>query len=931
MTAVEQREAGKPREPSADATADRRSEQAPAWHALSAEKVLSRLDASPDGLSAGEVEPRRDRYGSNRLPEPPKPSALLRFARQFHNVLIYILLVAAAGTAILQLWIDTAVILGVVLLNALIGFVQEGRAQRAIEAIRGMLAPKAVVIRDGRRQQIPAEELVPGDVVELGAGDRVPADVRLLSAKNLRVDEAILTGESVPVDKDVSPVDAEAEIGDRLSLGFSGTMVAVGQARGVVVATGPSSEIGKISEMLSGVEQIRTPLLRQIAQFGRWLSLVIVLLAGATFAFGYGIRAYALVDVFLAAVSLAVAAIPEGLPAIMTITLAIGVQRLASRNAVIRRLPVVETLGALTVIYSDKTGTLTRNEMTAKSMVTADLLVEVGGVGYEPHGGFSSHGQDFDPADDPILLEALRAGLLCNDAEIHHRDDGAWILEGDPTEGALVTAALKAGFDTQKMRKEVARTDLIPFDSEYRFMATLNHDHRGHAWIYMKGAPEVVLDACERERREGGDAPLDRDRWVEEMEKVARRGQRVLAIAIKEVDCEKRSLEMDDAKGGMSLLALVGSIDPPRDEAIRSVKNCQDAGIEVKMITGDHAVTAGAIAKELGLAKHDEVLTGRDLERLSDDELKEASRRTDVFARASPEHKLRLVRAAQANKHIVAMTGDGVNDAPALKRADVGIAMGIKGTEAAKDASAMVLADDNFATIARAVEEGRTVYDNLRKALLFLLPTNGGQGLTIVAAIALGLALPLSPLQVLWVNMVTAVTLGLALAFEPTEDGVMKRPPRRADEPILSGFLIWRVAFVSALLVSGTFGHFLWLQQSGVDLDSARTIAINTLVAAQVFYLINSRFIVQSSLSVRAFVGSRAVLVAIGVLLVVQGLFVYAPPLQYLFGTTAMMPADWGRVIAFGVIVFAVVEAEKALLRRIQSARRARRPAPGLS
>jgi magnesium-transporting ATPase (P-type) len=896
--------------------ADGREERGPPWHALGADEVLERLDGRPDGLPGAEVEARRDRYGLNKLPEAPRPSALRRFARQFNNVLIYILLVAAAGTALLQLWIDTAVILGVVLLNALIGFIQEGKAQRAIEAIRGMLAPKAVVFRDGRRQQVDAEDLVPGDVVELGAGDRVPADLRWLTAKNLRIDEAILTGESVAADKRVEPVEPEDEVGDRDSLGFSGTMVAYGHGRGVVVGTGLNTEIGHISALLSGVEEIATPLLRQIAQFGRWLSLIIVLLAAATFAFGYAFRDYVVVDVFLAAVSLAVAAIPEGLPAVMTITLAIGVQKLAARNSVIRRLPVVETLGALTVIYSDKTGTLTRNEMTVKSIVTAEKLVKVGGVGYAPYGEFRAEGRAFDPTADPVLHEALRAALLCNDAELQCRGD-TWTLEGDPTEGALVTAARKAGLVASELRAEYPRTDLIPFDSAHRFMATLHHDHRGHAFVQLKGAPEAVLEFCERERREGGDAPIDRAGWTRAMEKVARRGQRVLAIAAKQVDGQLQTLEMEDVQRGMTLVAMMGSMDPPREEAIAAVKTCQDAGIHVKMITGDHAITAGAIAAELGFAGDGKVITGRELEQLDDDELTQITEDTHVFARASPEHKLRLVRAAQANHHVVAMTGDGVNDAPALKRADVGIAMGIKGTEAAKDASAMVLADDNFATIARAVEQGRTVYDNLRKAILFLLPTNGGQALTIVAAIALGLSLPLSPLQVLWVNMVTAVTLGLALAFEPTEDGVMKRPPRRAREPILSGFLLWRVTFVSALLVGGTFGNFLWMQAAGADLDSSRTIAINTLVAAQVFYLINSRFIIQSSLSVRAFVGSRAVLVAIGVLVLVQGIFVYAPPMQYLFGTKAMMPADWARVLVFGLAVFVLVEAEKAVLRRL--------------
>ncbi len=897
----------------------------PSWHALEADDVLARVRADREGLGSADADARRDRYGPNRLPEPPKASTLMRLLRQFNNVLIYILIVAAAGTAAIQLWIDTAVIMGVVVLNALIGFFQEGKAQRAIEAIRGMLAPKAVVLRDGRRKQVAAEQLVPGDVVELGAGDRVPADVRFFQSKNLRIDEAILTGESVAVDKSVDPVDADAEIGDRTSMGYSGTMVAYGQGRGVVVATGAYTEIGHISAMLSEVKELQTPLLRQIAQFGRWLSLVIVLFAGVTFAFGFAVRGYDVASVFLAAVSFAVAAIPEGLPAIMTITLAIGVQKLASRNAVLRRLPVVETLGALTVIYSDKTGTLTRNEMTATTIATPARRIDIGGVGYAPKGTFQEHGQTIDPKHDVVLTELLRASLLCNDAELHKREDGAWTLEGDPTEGALVTAALKAGLASGDARRAFPRTDVVPFDSAHQFMATLNHHGEAPlASVHVKGAPEVVLQYCARQRRSEGDAPIDRDYWHEVMADLARHGQRVLAVATKEVPAETSSLSMEDARGGLSLLGLVGSIDPPREEAITAVASCQSAGIEVKMITGDHAITAGAIAAQLGLSGDGRVVTGRDVERMDDDELARATQHTNVFARASPEHKLRLVKATQANGDIVAMTGDGVNDAPALKRADVGIAMGVKGTEAAKDASAMVLADDNFATIASAVEQGRTVYDNLRKAILFLLPTNGGQGMTIIAAIFLGLALPLSPLQVLWVNMVIAVTLALALAFEPTEPGVMKRPPRPPNEPLLSPFLLWRVVFVSVLLVGGTFGHFFWLAEAGVDLDLARTVAINTLVAAQVFYLINSRFMTQSSVHVQAFIGSRAVLVAVGVLVVIQALFVYAPPMQFLFGTAPMAAADWGRVLAFGFVVFFLVEAEKAVVRR----RRGRFEAP---
>ncbi|KPV40682.1 carbonate dehydratase [Thiohalorhabdus denitrificans] len=885
-----------------------------AWHARRVEEVLRDLETSPEGLDSGTARSRFQEHGPNRIPEQESAGAVLRFLRQFHNLFIYILIVAAVGTAFLGKGVDTGVILGVVLINAVIGFFQEGKAERALDAIRGMLSPRAQVLRDGRQQTLPAEQVVPGDVLLLGAGDRVAADLRLVRAHNLRVDEAVLTGESEPVEKGTAPVAPEAELADRAGMAYSGTLVAAGQGRGVVVATGGRTQIGRISRMVSQVESVQTPLLRQVGRFARHLSVAILVLAAFTFAFGLVVRGYSGPDMFMAAVSLAVAAIPEGLPAIMTITLAIGVQRMAGRNAIIRRLPAVETLGAVTTICSDKTGTLTRNEMTVKSLVTADGEVEVGGVGYAPHGSFTRDGGDVDPYTEPVLAEALRAGLLCNDAWLHEGEDGWW-PEGDPTETALVTVALKAGMDQRQVNERYPRDDVIPFDSAHNFMATLHHDHEGHGYIYVKGAPERVLELCTRERATGGDRPLDAAAWHRRMDEIAGQGQRLLAIAAGHASPEKSLLEFDNVEaGGLTLLAVVGLIDPPRDEAIRSVAACRGAGIRVKMITGDHAVTARAIAGQLGLNARDAV-AGRQIEESDDDRLRDMVREVDVFARASPRHKLRLVQALQANGEVVAMTGDGVNDSPALKRADIGVAMGMKGTEASKEASEMVLADDNFASIASAVEEGRTVYDNLQKAILFLLPTNGGQAFTIVTAILLGVTLPVTPVQALWVNMVTAVTLALALAFEPTEPGVMQRRPRPADAPLLSGFLIWRVGFVSVLLVAGTFGHFLWMELHGAGKEVERTVAINTLVMGQVFYLFNSRFILEPVVTRQGLQGGRAVLVAVAVLVVLQGLFTYSTPFQYLFGTAPIGGQDWARILAFGVALFLLVEGEKALLR----------------
>ncbi len=885
------------------------------WHALDSRDVLKELSADSQGLSAQQAEQRLQESGPNRLPPPRRHGLLMRFLLQFHNVLIYVLIAAAGVTALLGHWVDTAVILGVVIINAVIGVMQEGKAERALDAIRDMLSPGATVLRDGKRVEIAAEELVPGDIVVMQSGDKVPADLRLLKARDLRVDESVLTGESVPVDKQLEAQPEDAPLGDRLCMTYSGTLVTYGQCTGVVVATGAQTEIGRISAMLESVDHMTTPLIRQINAFGRWLAAAILGLAAAVVLFGYLVRDYALAEVFLAGVGLAVAAIPEGLPAIMTITLAIGVQRMAGRKAIIRKLPAVETLGSVTVICSDKTGTLTRNEMTVQSLVLVGEHYSVTGVGYAPDGGLENDGKAVDPEQSERLGELLRAMLLCNDASVHQKD-GQWHVQGDPTEGALVTLAMKAGLDPEREHKAWPRTDAIPFESEHRFMATLHHDHQGNAVAYVKGAPERLLEMCEKQRGADGDEPLDTDAWRERMDAIAAKGQRLLAIACRPVADDKRELRFEDVEQGLVLIGVVGMIDPPREEAIRAVEQCRQAGIRVKMITGDHGLTARAIGAELGIGDGESVVTGAELEDLDDDALRRLVADTDVFARASPEHKLRLVRALQATDQIVAMTGDGVNDAPALKRADVGVAMGQKGTEVSKEASEMVLADDNFASIARAVEEGRTVYDNLRKTLLFLLPTNGGQAGVIILAVLAGMTLPITPVQILWVNMVTAVTLGLALAFEPSEPRVMQRPPRPPKAPILSPYMLWRIGFVSVLLVAATVGMFLLEQNNGLSLDYARTLAVNTLVVCQVFYLISARFVVESSVSVSMFSGNPWVPGAITAIVAVQLAFTYLPPMQTLFGTTALPLRDWGAMLALGAAVLVLVELEKALLGR---------------
>ena len=888
------------------------------WHATPAEDVIKQLESGERGLGDDEATRRLEAHGPNRLPTARKRGVVTRFLLQFHNMLIYVLIAAAAVTALLGHWLDTAVILGVVIINALIGVIQEGKAEKALDAIRDMLAPQATVLRGGRREQRPAEELVPGDVVLLQSGDKVSADLRLFRVRDLRVDEAVLTGESVPVDKSAEAVSRDADLGDREGMAYSGTLVTYGSARGVVVATGQETEIGRISRMLEDVEGMTTPLLRQIGTFGRWLAAAIIALATLTFAFAYLVREYALADGFLAAVGLAVAAIPEGLPAIMTITLAIGVQRMAGRNAIIRRLPAVETLGSVTVICSDKTGTLTRNEMTVQTVVLAGEEFAVSGVGYAPEGAVERGGDPVATEDSAVLSALLRAAVLCNDASVRDRD-GAWQMSGDPTEGALVTLAMKGGLDVGELHDACPRTDAIPFESEHRFMATLHHDHSGEAVVYLKGAPERVVAMCGQQMGVEGPEALDRDYWDARMDEVADRGQRLLALAMKEVDSHKQSLRFDDVQEDLVLLGMVGIIDPPREEAIDAVATCQAAGIRVKMITGDHGRTARAIGRALGIGDGEHMVTGAEVEEMDDAALGELVADTDVFARASPEHKLRLVRALQARGEVVAMTGDGVNDAPALKRADVGVAMGIKGTEVSKEASEMVLADDNFASIARAVEEGRTVYDNLRKTLLFLLPTNGGQAGVVVLAVLAGLILPITPVQILWVNMVTAVTLGLALAFEPTEPGVMQRPPRPPSEPILTRFLVWRVAFVSSLLILATTGMFLGRLLDG-DEALARTLAVNTLVVCQAFYLLSARFVSAPAIGSGLFSGNRWVSVSIGAIILLQLAFTYAAPMQLLFDTRPLGLGDWGMMLLAGLLVFLAVELEKWIVFRRREA-----------
>ncbi|PKM31244.1 MAG: carbonate dehydratase [Gammaproteobacteria bacterium HGW-Gammaproteobacteria-11] len=885
------------------------------WHQQDIDEVRRALEVEEQGLTDQQVQSRLERYGLNQLPGTRSTSAWRRLLAQFNNVLIYVLMAAAGVTALLGHWLDTGVILAVVLLQAVVGVIQEGRAEQALEAIRHMLAPRATVLRGGERQQVDASQLVPSDILLLEPGDRVAADMRLDQVHGLKIEEAVLTGESVPVDKQLEPQAADAALGDRLCMAYSGTLVSAGTGRGIVVATGQQSEIGRISGLLDQVTVLETPLTRQINVFARYLSLIIVLGGALVFVLGWLFAERPVSELFMAVVALTVSAIPEGLPAILTITLAIGVQRMASRHAVVRRMPVIETLGAVSVICSDKTGTLTRNEMMVAALVLDDKLYPVSGEGYDRAGQVGDSQSGTPPVE--LLADLAQAALLCNDAHLDTSGQHIAVV-GDPMEGALLVLAAKAGLDLQHYPREWPRQDEVPFDADLRYMATLNHNHHGQTQILLKGAPEQIMALCSSVLTEGGsEQPLDVPRWQAHVDELAAQGLRVLAFARAPGEQAKGVLNVDSLAGNLHLIGVVGLLDPPRQEAMEAIADCHQAGIRVKMITGDHAMTARAIAERLGLRNTSRVVTGQDIDALDDLALESLAQEVDVFARTSPEHKLRLVQALQSAHGVVAMTGDGVNDAPALKRADVGIAMGVKGSAAAREAADIVLLDDNFASLAAAVSQGRTVYANLKKAISFMLPINGGEAASLVVALLLGLSLPITALQILWVNLVSSVVLTMGLAFEPAEADVMKKPPRIRGESLLDGFLVWRIVLVSLLFLGGIFASFQWALFIGLSEASARTLAVNTLVAMEVFYLFSVRYLDNPSLTLRGVLGTRAVWIVIGLVLVLQWLFTYSSVMQNLFASAALGVGVLMLAPMAGIAVLLVLELEKRLRLRL--------------
>ncbi len=889
----------------------------PDWQATEVTEVFAVLEApGAGGLQESEAAERRSQFGRNVLTARPGQGPIIRFLLQFHQPLVYILLASSAITAALQEWVDSAVIFGVVMVNAVIGFLQESRATRAIEALARSLDVQATVLRDGNRIRLSAAQLVPGDVVILQSGDKVPADLRLFQVRDLQVDESALTGESVPVAKNVRLLGRDSLLPDRSNMAYSSTLVTYGVGRGVVVATGDATEIGRINELISSADVLATPLTRKIGEFSHRLLWVILGLALLTFVVGM-LRGQGGLEMFMAAVALAVAAIPEGLPAAMTITLAIGVGRMARRNAILRKLPAVETLGSTTVICSDKTGTLTQNQMTVTDILVGERHYRLTGTGYAPEGDFELAGERVLPHEDPVLVETLIAGVLCNEARLAE-EQGHWRVEGDPTEAALLSAGAKAGLRADHLGSEHPRIDSVPFESQHQYMATLHRRSDGRFRIYVKGSVEQLLERCALMLgSDGREQPIDRATVLAAVNRLAGEGLRVLAFASRSLECPLDSLEHGHVAGQLTFLGVQAMIDPPRPEAIDAVAVCQRAGMQVKMITGDHLATASAIADRLGLlgAGHSGVMEGRELADMDDDRLLDRVGSTAVFARVAPEQKLRLVQALQRQSHVVAMTGDGVNDAPALRQADIGVAMGVAGTEVAKEAADMVLTDDNFATIAAAVEEGRTVYDNLVKFITWTLPTNVGEGLVVMVAVFAGLSLPMLPVQILWVNMSTAVLLGLMLAFERKERAIMLRPPRPPDKPVLTSALVFRVVVVGILLLIGAFGLFQWELSHGESEAAARTVAVNLFVFGEMFYLFNCRSLTRSAWSLGFFSNRWLVFGAAG-MTAAQLVFTYWPPMNAAFGTEPLGWEEWGLILLFAALIYGVVGLEKSVRHR---------------
>jgi cation-transporting P-type ATPase F len=890
------------------------------WHSLPVKDVLSKIKTDPEqGLSPSAAEDRRKLLGANQLTPKKQTPLWLKFFAQFHQPLIYILLIATTVTLMLKEWIDAAVIFGVVIVNALIGFIQESKALKALDALSRSMTAYATVVRDGKEVKVSSIDLVPGDIVIVSSGDKVPADIRLLKSRDLYANESALTGESVPSEKKIDGLPSETPLADRNNMIYASTFITHGQARGVVIATGDSTETGKISELISTADVLQTPLTKKIAHFSHILLYGIIGLAGLTFLVGV-LRGNSFTHMFMAAVALAVGAIPEGLPAAVTITLAIGVSRMAKRHAIIRKLPAVETLGSASVICSDKTGTLTENQMTVRQIVSGGNIYQVSGNGYSSEGEISIDDKDLG-AGHIALMECLRAGSLCNDSRIVKKDN-RFAVEGDPTEGALIVSAKKARSISKNDIQELPRIDSLPFESQYQYMATLNESAEGKRFVYLKGSVEKVLSLCKKQLTDANEVhDISREEIQQAADNMASNGLRVLAFARMDADNDTELLDRENIKESFVFLGMQGMIDPPRKEAIEAVKACYRAGIKVKMITGDHILTAKAIAKKLGfktLSSKDSTegdllaISGKELEKLSDNELEAAADKASVFARVTPEQKLRLVKALQRQGYVTAMTGDGVNDAPALKQADIGVAMGHSGTEVAKEAADMVLVDDNFASIEGAVEEGRCVFDNLRKFIVWTIPTNLGEALAILVAVFIGSVLPILPVQILWINMTSAICLGLMLAFEPKEPDIMARPPIDPKIPLITKGLLLRTLLVGLLLTLGVFGLFIYEKHIGAGLEQARTVAVNVIIFGELFYLFNCRSLTRSMFAIGIF-SNKWIISGVSGMIILQVLFTYMPFMNRFFQSAPIGIYSWIRILTAGFILYMIIGIQKRI------------------
>ncbi|GEK92093.1 HAD-IC family P-type ATPase [Alkalibacterium kapii] len=881
------------------------SEEGKPYYQFETEKVVDQFDSDAKaGLESKEAKKRLEQDGPNEIKQE-KTSKWKILIRQLNNVVIYILIAAVVLTLVMGEYSDAVVISLVIIANTFIGYYQEVNASDALEKIKDMLSTQATVIRDNKRVDIPAEEVVKGDLIYIEAGDNIPADLRLVSTENMKVQESSLTGESGSVSKQTDPLEGKKSTGDQSNMAFSSTSVTNGNGTGIVVATAEETEIGKISSAVSDQSHKKTPLMKEIDGLGKNISYVILGVAALLFVLGFFFGDYTIAALSLAVITMIVGSIPEGLPATTSVVLAMGVRTLANKkNTIVKTLPAAETLGSVDVIATDKTGTLTRNEMTVQKILTPEKTYEVTGVGYAPEGDIMYEEKPVQIDESETLKELVQSGYEANETTLEKEED-KWVINGEPTDGSFLTLYRKVH---QTKESDYEEIDRIPFDSEYRYIVSLSeHKETGEQKVYVKGSPDKVFEMVQ-----GSESDFDLSYWQEKVEELSSQGQRVVAVGVKKLDEKKQDIDHTDLENGVKFLGIVGIIDPPRDEVIDSIKTMREAGVEVKMITGDHPSTAKAIAEQLGLADNVKAITGLELEEMSDDELTDRINDYEVFARTTPDNKLRIVKAYQRSGKVVAMVGDGVNDAPALKTSDIGVAMGQKGTDVSKDSASMVLANDDFSTMKTAIHEGRRIYDNIKKSILYLLPTSFAEGLIIAITLLLQNDLPLRATQMLWINMVSAITIQFAFIFEPAEEGIMNRPPRDTGESFINKRQAFEIGYVSILMAGLSLVAFEWLTESyGVDQATASTTVVNIMVMSKIFYLFNIR--TRKPAFSKEFFTNKMAFVIIGIMLILQIILTYVPFMQRYFYTEGLSVVEWFIAIGVGILVLIVAETDKLI------------------